>query len=679
MNAERDDPSVPRWLAEIVTAANLAVIGFGMAGLLAAVLGWFRPWLVLPLGGLATIVLWRLTRREHTEARVTPFGSSCAVALVAFVVLTSAYSIRHGAEHVEINRDPGFYVNAAKWLDRDGSLEVQAEVGPFETAKSLGYSTPGLPEPEPGTLNFQGNHLLPVLMAEGGWLGGDAAMFGTPIALGGVALLSIYVLIASRTSPLPALAATVALGSSVLWIAFSRDAYTEVPSVALVAFALWRLPRLGGAPAPGVAAQIGVALGALGALRIDAPLLWMLWPLIVAGWWSSGFARERAGRATGALMMGFGAALVIALADLLLRSSEYASDLAARTVSLWAAFAAVGVLTVVVVAIPQLQRVASRVGNACSSSSRLRAVLAILVALGGFGLWFVRPRIETVRGTPQRSVAALQELLGVPIDITRKYSERSFEWQAWYLGPLLVALGIAGLAFSMAMRSRFRRLLPVVLTTAPASILYLYRPNIFPDHTWVMRRFLTTLTLLLVVGAAVTLDALSRLDTPRRALRGATVATIAIAMVVMPAWSSRTVRAAADQRGYLAGVEQACEVLGPRAAVIVIRNEDDALFTKIPQALRGWCDVPVAIAGASFTPSVLRVLTEAWDVRGRTLTVMAAGNLQLQRLCPGAPSVRVEAENRFLLEQTLTRRPRGYTTQSLEFEIVQARHCNAKR
>lgn len=703
VNSAGHRDGVPAWMHHTVVTANLAVIAFGLSGLGAAVVGAFEPEVVGPVGAVAFVALAAFTRGlsvSNPRVAVSRAAHVAAAGVVVFVAASSVYSVRHGAEHVEINRDPGFYVNAAKWLERDGSLVVDANRGPFAAVSSLGYTAPGLPEPSPGQLQFQGDHLLPVLMAEAAWIGGDDALFAMPILLGALALLTVFALLASRTSAWPAAAATVALGASVLWIAFSRDAYTEIPSLAMVAFALYLLPARGVAPGPAAARVIGLALGALGALRIDAPLLWMLWPLIVGGWWmlpglaDGSESRRDAARATVALLVGFAIAAGIGVVDLLVRSSEYASDLAGRTTALWAAFAGVAAGTAVVVAVPAIRHAADRL-RARLAGSRLAGVgAAVAVVVGALALWIVRPRLGPVRGVSQQSVGYLQQAAGIPVDATRKYSEYSFAWQAWYLGPVLVLLAIAGLAWAVATPSIRRRWMPLLLTTAPASVLYLYRPNIFPDHTWVMRRFITTLTFALVAGAAIALHVLLRAGTRRAGRMGMLVAlAAALAMIAIPAWWTRPVRGAADQRGYLAAIEDACTRLGPDAAVIVLKNEQDVLYKKIPQALRGWCGVPVAIAGASFTPSVQRELTAQWRERGIDLWIVAADPFDIaKKFCPGpelpadhenqpyfaaefVSIARVEAENRFLLEQTLTRRPRGYSVQSLTFFMLRTRDC----
>jgi hypothetical protein len=686
-SALTDARSNPSWLDTFVTTSNLAVLAFGSVALVLAVAGLYRGWLAV-CGGLAVTAALAVTGRASGHAsgrarRPRPrVAEAIAAAVIAFVVLTTAYSFAHGAQHVAINRDPGFYVNAGRWIARDGSLEVDVDHGPFATAPSLGYQTPGLNQRDDTTLHFQGNHFLPALLAVGHSVAGDAGLFALPTLLGALALVTLYAFAAPRAGPLPAAAITVALGGSALWIAFARDAYSEIPSLMFALFALTRLPAAGDAPRPREALHAGLAFGALVALRIDAPLLLFGVPLVVASWWrraSTGEARAEARRAAAAIAAGFATTATIGIIDLMLRSRDYLGDLADRTAPLWIVLAGLCAASATVCGAAAGRRLLDRVVTVmCTPASRHTGAALILVA--GAALWFVRPRIQTVRGPAQDGVVAVQRIQGIAVDATRKYAEHAFEWQAWYLGPALVLLAIAGLAIATIDGHRGRPLLPLVLTAAPASLLYLRSPNIFPDHTWVMRRYLTTLTPLLLVAAAVALGSLAAAlgRSTRVVFAQAAVAAVAVLAVSVPLWSVRPIRAAADQAGYLDGVERGCEALGDDGAAIVLKDERSALYKLLPQALRGWCGVPVAIGGRSLTPSVVASLERLWDAAGVTLHLVAAGRADAQRFCGDAVPVEVRAFNPFLLEQTLTRRPSHYQPQSLDYIVYRADRCTTR-
>jgi hypothetical protein len=716
---------LPAWFDRGVRAANLAVVGFGASGLLLAIAGVFRSWSALPAGAIATAVLVRTgdhtpnrptnpslptTRTVSNDPREKPSNHRAAadqehgferppretvqslrgrsatlaahlaaVAVLAIVAAGSVYALRHRSEHVAINRDPGFYVNTARWLARDGGLEVDAATGPFEGASSLAYEIPGTYDRGEGRLHFQGNHLLPVVMADGHFVAGDAGLLAIPIALAALAVLSVYAFLASRTSALAALAVSTAFSGSLLLVAFGRDAYPEVPSLALLAFALSRLPVHGGPPSDAFA--VGVALGALVALRIDAPLLLLLWPSIVGSWWFGANRRLDAARATRRIVAGVALTGGAGLLDLALRSPEYVSSLQGRTTTLWVAVALSVAAAAVTIRWRGARDAVTGARPRLRSASAVRAAAAVVFVALALAIWFVRPVVETVRGSAEEGVATVQRIQGIEIDPTRKYSEDSFAWQGWYLGAPLVAAGIAGIALAVARRSWSVRFGPLLATAAPASVLYLYRPNIFPDHAWVMRRYLSTLTFALLAGAAISIAAfpalVARVRRGGRSAAALAMVALAVCIAIPPLWATRPARAAADQHGYLGAVEVACGTLGD-GAVIVMKNDETELHKLVSQALRGFCGVPVALAGRTLTPSALRALTRAWEAEGRVLHLVASSRADVGAICAAAPPTTVVAVNRFLLEQTLTRRPRGYSEQSLEFAIFDTRDCGGR-
>ncbi len=685
MNPDAVRSHVPRWFATIVRLGGIAILAFGLTGLAAAVVGVFAPWVVVPPAALATYALGRRARVPRARAGLA--AQLGAAAMIAVVVVAGGYGFRHRSEHVAINRDPGFYVNAARWLERDGSLEVDARVGPFADAPALTFEVPGVYDRDGGPLHFQGDHLLPVLMAEGSWFGGTTALFAVPIVLGGFALLAVYLLLAARAGALPALVATTALAVSLPFLAFSRDAYTEIPTLALVAFALACLPARGGVPHRYDALLAGLALGALCALRIDAPLLLFAWPFIAALWWrrhrGSIPAADNVGapspeRAVAMMAVGFSVAAAVAWSDLALRAPEYLDDLGARTVALWLALAT----TVVAAAVyARSDRLAAAVDRANARLVRSGVVVAGATTAGFVAVWGLRPVLDEVRGTAQPAVGEIQELQGLAIDLTRKYAESSLSWQAWYHGTVALAVAAVGIGLIAARhRPIAARFGPLLATAAPAAVLYLYRPNIFPDHTWVMRRYLPTLSLLVVAAIATALATLPRARFARHGRVGRLTAiglagALAVVVVVAPAATSRPVRAAADQHGFLGAIEQACSAMGPDAAAIVLVDRSSVPHKLLPQAFRGFCGLPTAIGDSTLRPSVIRDLARRWTADGRRLHLVVADAAAVADLCPVERVATIDTVNTLLLEQTLTGPPDGYSTQSLTFEVYDAGTC----
>ncbi|MEJ7584116.1 MAG: hypothetical protein WKF43_08505 [Acidimicrobiales bacterium] len=133
-----EQPSGLDHLGDAALAVVLcAVAGFAFVAVPLAVVGSFRPLLVVPAVAGATVglvELWdprRSTRDPHTTV-ATGWGW-IAAAVVA--VLSLALSIGSIDQHVLQDRDPGHYVNAALWLAADGSSSCRPRSAPSPTRK----------------------------------------------------------------------------------------------------------------------------------------------------------------------------------------------------------------------------------------------------------------------------------------------------------------------------------------------------------------------------------------------------------------------------------------------------------------------------------------------------------------------------------------------------------------
>ena len=71
-----------------------------------------------------------------------------------------------------------------------------------------------------------------------------------------------------------------------------------------------------------------------------------------------------------------------------------------------------------------------------------------------------------------------------------------------------------------------------------------------------------------------------------------------------------------EQRGLLAVVDNACRLMGPRPAVIVLASPPRLFDQWTPQAFRGWCDADVAIMRGEADPAVLKSVAAEWRARG---------------------------------------------------------------
>src|SRR5450755_1432072 len=174
----------PSWLRSVALAAAAGVLTFGSAGLVLALNGWYRPALAFPLGAIGWVVVLVLARPALRSKGPAPRGAHVYAAVgVAAILAITAWNAAHASQHVLINRDGGSYANTARWIARDGSLDVKPRVGAFTNAPGVGFDSFAVYAMPDGSLQFQFAHLLPVVMAEAFAIRGDAGLFHAPEVL----------------------------------------------------------------------------------------------------------------------------------------------------------------------------------------------------------------------------------------------------------------------------------------------------------------------------------------------------------------------------------------------------------------------------------------------------------------------------------------------------------------
>ena len=597
-----------------------------------------------------------------------------ALLVVLLVAAVTAWHAAESSQHLLTDRDPGVYNTTARWLAREGTLLVDPAVGPFADHPKLSFEEQGWNLDDDGRLEPQFLHLLPVVLAVAQRLGGDRLLLVAPALVAGAALLAHAAFARRLLRPWWALLATAGLAASLPWVHLSRDAFSE-PLAALLLFGgltlLWDATSTGSRAR---AAGAGLLLGAVAMARVEGFVI--LLPLVASGFV---FAFRPPGRqpdGTAGVLRAAGAGVAVtaglAVTDLLLYGTWYLDDLSGLLTLVGA-----GLLVVVLggtVAllssgrqrrgpadrpVPPYDRAAGEAGE--RRATRLGAVAAGTVVVAAAAAWHVRPRVSTVTGAPSPAIAALEAAEGRVAEGVRRYSEHAVQWLGWYLGPVALVLGVAGLALVVrrlvATPARDLRLLPFVAVLVTVSTLYLWRPSIVPDHVWVMRRYAVVtipgLVLLSVVAGQALVDEWRRRR--RRALGLATALAVALAVVGFPATTVVPVAAATTQAGLLTGVEDVCRAVGPKGAVVVLPGQSVELVTG--QALRSFCGVPVAVAGPALSRAEVADLASAWRGEGRTLHLVGADAAGVTALARRDPELRIVVANDEQLEATLTRRP----------------------
>jgi hypothetical protein len=657
--------SLSGWLAVAVAFGCCWFAAYGIAAVTLAVLGWFRPVPVVVAAALLVVPIGALARPARAATAVAA-ATWAPVAVLVCVAGFGAVQYGYAGEHVLADRDPGVYVVTARHAAKTGELVVDARETPFLVDPDVTFASPGFEEDgRRGLLYPQFAHLLPVLMAPAAWVGGDELLFKVPGLLGVFGLLVFHAFASRVLRPWFAAMATIALAVNPLYVHFSRDAYSEIP--ALIAMFAGLVFLWDARPALDVrgAGAAGLLLGIATMARIDGfvGVVPLLAYVFYEAWRNRTQSRDE-DRPTvlpflGALVAGMATSTAIGLVDVRLRAPFYFADQRRNVISI-----AVGALVVAVLGTFAVV-IAPRWRKSREVAGRERAVLAdaaaALVVLAGLLLWFVRPLFQEFR------------VAGRP-----SYLERIFERIGWYIGPITLMAGILGLAVIVRalVQGRCTRSLPFVLLFATTTVLYVWRPQIRPDHLWVMRRFLPLTVPGFVLAASVLVEVLARSrrghSETRRRLHLGVASALAVVMIGAPLLALRPIFTERHHVGMLGLTRRVCDEVGPHAAVAVLPNrrvirghadvhDDSAARPSIlvgersfgPTA-RTFCRVPVAFLPADATTDMVAALARRWAPRA--LFVVSGLPEPLDVLMPLVRAVSVAVETQEV-EQTLGRRP----------------------
>jgi hypothetical protein len=656
----------PRGLLLVALVAGAGVAAFGSVGLLLAVTRTYHAALALPLGAIATAALVALAAPK-LPGPVSTGETARRFALIgiAAILAITIWNGLNASQHVLQNRDGGVYAEAGRWIARAGSLDSPAGVGPFRSS----------PIPV-----FGFSHLLPALLAQAYAIGGGDGLYHLPPLLGGVALLEFFVL-AWRVLRRPgfAVAATLALGLIIPQVAFTRDTYSEIPTQILLFSALWLLidrdSDRGRLPHWRIMLTAGLLLGATQATHIDAMTAFIGLPVFLAFVWlyeTDTQRRRRLVAPIGAFLLGLVPGVVLGLVDLVNHSGTYWDGLwhNEREVIL-ACIASAVVCAAAAVA----RRFVVPIARALARD-RVAWATAVLVAVAGFSLWFVRPFVQGDHGY---TFSVFENHGHLSYRYVHLDYQRSMIWMAWYLGPVTIAAALIGAALLMRelVHRRSLRAVAPLAVLLPGSLLYLWNASAQPDHVWVTRRFLVNAFPLLILLALGLAAQLWTKTLSRRWLRPARFVAIAVAVVAVafPVYAIIPVAAMREQAGYLTVINDACQVLGDNAAVAVVGQlpviPADVREDQMAQALRSWCGSSVIVdAYNSVTGAALRRTAAEWKARGRQFFVVALNAATIRALVPNATiSATHRARNTRFLTETLTERPHTYQTQSFSFVI----------
>ena len=221
------DAVVPWWYERIIGAFASAVVGFGLSGLVLALIGWFRVGPGLALGFALTYSLYAQWFRLRERQRL-PQRAEAAAAVAVFVALLSLlFNWTAAGETYLTDTESGVMVNAARHLDTDGSLTVDAAQGPFADAR-VGFVADGFTgSGVGGTLRSDVPHLVPVYRGIAGWFG-QTPLLAVGALFGAAALLALYWLAVRFVSAWSAVAVTAVVAVTMPFVYATRVFLPEV-------------------------------------------------------------------------------------------------------------------------------------------------------------------------------------------------------------------------------------------------------------------------------------------------------------------------------------------------------------------------------------------------------------------------------------------------------------------
>lgn len=602
-------------LPESLTAA---VTGFCLPLMIVLLSGHFTKVWTLPLGLVGAVVAVCTTRAPREQVTRSSVGYTLAAA--AFAVIWFGYNLRYTAQDVYATRDPATYTIAGRWLVNHASLVIHTHPELFGSPPGAQLGTDSYWNVSSDVVNAQANHLLPALLGLAGSTFGTGVIFKANVAIGALALLVFFGLARRVVNGPLALLAMAVIAVSMPFIYVSRDTFTEPLTMLFLIGSLALLMRALASHRIAEFALAGLAAGSAAMVRVDSYTA--LVAVIVAA--ALLVASAPAGAHRGAvvrgltLLAGAGVTGLVGWLDLVHLSRQYYGSQHHNI--MLALFAVFVVLVAAPGAVALAWRPTARRWLTRDDIRRRASTGAIAVLVAVFVGLATRPLWTEGHGGFNQNLVNMQRRWNAAVDGTRTYSEQTVHWLAMYLGWPTVVLAVAGYALLIValIRRRAYALCAAVTMGLSMSALYLWNSEITPDQPWAMRRYVPVIVPLLVLAAAVAIQALWRSDRWRAVLRppAAAVAVIALVLPAVTSWPMRHVREEVPQLGQLQAL---CSAIGSNGAVVLV---DEAAFVAYGQTLRSFCDVP-AIGLVDASPTQVSAMNASVTGHGRELFVLS--------------------------------------------------------
>ncbi|HEX5798188.1 MAG TPA: hypothetical protein VFX79_02430 [Candidatus Saccharimonadales bacterium] len=530
------------------------------------------------------------------------------ILVIIFALGWVIFNAQFVSQNVFIDRDPGFYNVAGKWLVDHDSTDVNVEMV-FGKNERLSAQEGGMwlkagqdLSGDSQIIQPQGMHLFSAILGVAGRIAGDQALLRANVVIGGMALLAFYGFARLVIRPRWAMLATAVLGFSMPMIYFSRDTYTE-PLALLFASGGLALFLTAYKKLPGVNKFLwimsGLSAGATGLARADGFFVLIACVLFIV---LALFLRRKIQKSliqSGALFM-FGAliSIVVAWLDITRLTTAYynghGSEVRYQLLLLGIIIIFGGLAYALRKYIYKLfaSSTFKKINNPLLVSS---ALFAGFIAIVTRPFWmrevsFLKPFTYGKYST-NHSVSVVQEKQGIPIE-PRNYSETTVDWIEWYIGGALLALAIVGLIlmiYRVYNKKRFEYL-PILILGIMTSTLFFIYPSITADHIWADRRFLPIIIPIFIIAGffAVSeifdffMSKLSKLHTVLIFL------AVGLFLVIPPLKTSKPLLIRAERNQNYAAVDKFCSELPKDSAVLWL--DRGTLGLAAVQTTRSYCE-----------------------------------------------------------------------------------------
>jgi 4-amino-4-deoxy-L-arabinose transferase-like glycosyltransferase len=528
-----------------VTAAVLIVRGWGsarsfttLAGQVLIVTAGVALWPALVLAELghfsllnldlvlvivcAGIALGLSRRRRPLQAWPRPGFSWQDGALIVVLVIAGALFARPG-ELIVGGEDPGVYMNTGIHIARAGGIEIKDDVlaaVPAELSRDRLYAPaawylryvdgsifPGfyVLDAAEGRMVPQFFHLFPTAIAILYEMGGlPLALYTTPLfAL--ASLFMLYLLGRELAGKTVGVLAAGLLGLNISQIWFARVSFSDVVLQFWLLGGLWTLSTLigreeRGAQGLGLTALIsGSCFGMAHLTKLDSYVV----PVIVVGYAGIAWLLGRFRRPQVLLVGAYFLLAVHAAAHAVVFSAYYVYVMFSQFTGLLQ-LAAIGVIAGIA-ALVVISRYRARLVGFITGSTRYqtpaRMFFVVVIVLGSLYLYFVRPLLADLGEMAEAQIAERGQVikalstysiepeqykhLGEP---TRTFVEEGIVRMGWYLTPLGVWLGIAGLTI-WTLSKPGPKVLPFLGATLVYSGIVFYKGAIRSDFFWAFKRY----------------------------------------------------------------------------------------------------------------------------------------------------------------------------------------------